>query len=316
MHSSLASLSPELQTLDSIIERPLATLDGTHLPTEILLHIRSYILPTVTNHLMQRSAAALARYESSIRDLLCSDCIAYNQFVYGPDIWQWEHFTGSCECIEMMRITTRPEVFAPEYSHPNSDLQAFATPMDWLEFYLSAESSRLKWKSAYENKPFAIWDVVDEVLRGRGCYIIRDVDAACSGGANSVMVAALPSLSGTRNPEEEVIGIPDEDSRVHGVLYQAKRDLGLSIEYKGNLQLQISKEVPLSRLQISSRPWPRSVASAKSPSRMSLIPTRCLDILKAIATLNLALLSLPLTFATVALTILCFYSKPRSLRIM
>jgi hypothetical protein len=218
----------------------------------------------------------------------------------------------------MMRNPTRPEASAshiPECIHPNSDPQAFATPMDWLEFYLSAESSHLKWKSAYQNKPFTIWNVVEEVLRGHGCCIFRDIDAACRRGANAVIVAALPSLPGAWNPKE-VIGIPDEDSRIHRVLYQARRGLGLSIEYKSTLQVQVSKEVPLSRFQLPSRPWPRPVASAKSPSTMSRIPGRCLDILQAIATLNMALLSLPLTFATVALTILCFYSKPRSLRIL
>jgi hypothetical protein len=320
MHSSLAYLSPELRTLDSIIQRPLTTLNKMHLPTEILLHIRFHLLHAVTNHLVQRSASTLAQYESSLRDLLCSDCIAYNHFVYGPDIWHWENFTGACECIEMMRSANNSWTFnSPEFFHVDSDPQKFATAMDWLESYLSLESSRLKRHRANQRHSLAIWDVVEEVLRDHGCHILRDASARAisvcggSGGANSVVIAAaaLPSL--LEGADEEMTMI-DEDSTARRVLYQAKRDLGLFFEHKGDLQVPKPEEAPMSRPLIWSRSHPMA---SKSPSvDMSLMRTQCLDVLQTIAAVIVAWLSLPLTFATLALTILCFYSKPRSLRIL
>jgi hypothetical protein len=312
LHSSLAHLSPELQTFDSIIQRPLSTPNKIHLPTEILLHIRSYLLHVLTYHLMQRSASALARYESSLRDLLCSDCIAYNQFVYGPDIWQWEHFTGSCECTAMKRSPSRAWTFdIPENFHVNPDPQEFATATDWLEFYLSLESSRLTRRRVHYKHSFAIWDVVEEVLRDHGCHILHEAAAGCislcDGGANSVIIAALPSLL---EGIDEDIAMTDEDSIAHRILYQAGRDLGLS---KGDLRVPH----PAPGL---SRPlmWSRSDAMGSTSPRvaMSLLQTQCLNVVQAIAALVVAWLSLPLTFATLAFTIFCFYSKPRSLRIL
>lgn len=307
MHASLAFLSPELQTFGSIIQRPITPSNKIHLPIEILLHIRSYLLPVITHHLMQRSASALAQYESSLRDLLCSDCIAYNQFVYGPNIWQWEHFTGACECMEVIRSANRSWTLdIPDYLHVDPDPREFATAMDWLESYLSLESSCLKWRRAQSQKhSFAIWDVVEEVLRDHGCYIVRDATVTfCSGAADYVIIAVLPSLLECTNKETVML---DEDSNACWVLDKARRDLGLFLEYKGDLQ--VPEEVPM----IWSRSHP--IRSKSSSVNMSL-QSHCLDILQTMAAIILAWLSLPLTFATVALTILCFFSKPRSLRIL
>jgi hypothetical protein len=311
MHSSLACLSPELQTFDSIIRRPPSEM---HLPVEILMHIRSYLLPVMTGHFMQRSTSALTRYESSLRDLLCSDCIAYNQVVYGPDIWQWEHFTGACNCIGIRHDARRSGIFdPPEYLQVYPDPQQFATAMDWLEFYLTLESSRLKRSQSYQGHPLGIWDVVEQVLRDHGCYIFRGPAAGSrlypGGDANSVVIAALPSYL-ERNGEEIEMG--DEDDTARQILYQARRDLGLSLDC--DRDSQISEEAPRPRHVTR---FPSHPMSSQSPSvATSLIQTQCLVVLHTTAALIMALMSLPLTFATVALTILCFYSKPRSLRIL
>jgi len=315
MHSSLAYVSSELQTLASIIQQPPTTPNKMHLPPEIILHIRSYLLPVITNHLMQRSASALAQYESSLRDLLCSDCIAYNQFVYGPDIWQWAHFTGSCECVEMTRSLSHAWTFdIPEKFHVNPDPQEFTTAMDWFEFYLSLESSRLKGRRTHPKHSFAIWDVVEEVLRDHGCHILHDASAGSilsvhDGDANFVTIAALPSLL---EDVDEDISMPYEDYTARRILYQAVQDLCLSIEYEGDLR--VPQAVPLSR----PLTWSRShaLASTSSSGAMTLMQTQCLNVVQAIAALVVAWLSLPLTFATLAFTIFCFYSKPRSLRIL
>jgi hypothetical protein len=314
MHSSLACLSPELQTFDSIVQRP-------HLPVEILLHIRSYLLPAVTNHLMQRSTSALTRYESSLRDLLCSDCIAYNQFIYGPDIWQWEHFTGACNCTGIKYNAHRSGIFNsqeyiqvhPDYTQVYPDPQRFATAMEWLEFYLTLESSRLKQHRSYQRHSFGIWDVVEQVLREHRCYIFRNPAAGSrlylGGDMNSVVIAALPSFL-ERNGEEIVMG--DGDNAARQILCQARRDLGLSVDC--DRASQMSKEVLRSRHPIRS---PSHPMSPTSPSvAMSLMQSQCPTVLHTTATLIVAWMSLPLTFATLALTILCFYSKPRSLRIL
>ncbi|KAJ3753949.1 hypothetical protein EV360DRAFT_52564, partial [Lentinula raphanica] len=94
MHVSLACSSIEIRTVDAIINSQTACT----LPLEILLLIRAYLLIEVTNHLIIRSASALQRYERSLRYLLCPDCIAYNQDVYGNDVWGWEQFSGACAC--------------------------------------------------------------------------------------------------------------------------------------------------------------------------------------------------------------------------
>ena len=312
MHSSLAYVSSELRTLDSIIQQPPATSNTMHLPPEILLNIRSYLLPIVTNHLMQRSAFALAQYEASLRDLLCSDCIAYNQFVYGPDVWQWEHFTGSCKCVKMTRSLSHAWAFnIPENLHVNPDPQEFTTAMDWFEFYLSLESSCLKRQRAHSKHSFAIWDVVEEVLRDHGCHILHDAGGGLSlrdGNANSVTIAALPSL--LENVDED-ISMPYEDYTARRILYQAVQGLSLSVEYEGDLQVPA---VLLSRPLIRS--CSHAIASTSPSGAMTLMQTQCLNIVQAIAALVVAWLSLPLTFATIAFTIFCFYSKPRSLRIL
>ena len=318
MHSSLAYVSLELRTLDSIIQRPPPISNKMRLPPEILLHIRFYLLPIVTNHLMLRSASALAQYESSLRDLLCPDCIAYNQFVYGPDVWQWEHFTGSCECVEMTRSLSHAWTFdIPEKFHVNPDPQEFTTAMDWLEYYLSLESSHLKRQGRTSCKhSFAIWDVVEEVLRDHGCHIAlveptsrRDRDR----DANSVTIAALPSLLQDVDVD---VPIPEEECTARRILYRAVRDLNLSIEYEGDLRVSQAVRLPV---LLGPLIWSRSHCAivATSPREtMSLMQTQCLNVVQTIAALVVAWLSLPLTFATLAFTIFCFYSKPRSLRIL
>jgi hypothetical protein len=312
MHASLAYISPEMRTFDSIIQRPPTMFNKIRLPVEILLHIRFYLLRAVTNQLMQRSASTLAQYESSLRGLLCSDCFAYNQFVYGPDIWQWEHFTGACKCMEVMRSANRSwTVYRPESEsfHVGSDPQKFATAIDWIESHLSLEALRLRRHRTHQRRSLAIWEVVEEVLRLHGCHVLRDASATRK---SLSIIAVLPSLFQGTDKEMATV---DEDSIARQALYRTRRDLGLLFDYK-DLQAPRGLEAP----RPLSRPmsWSRShsVASKSPSSDRSLMQTQCLDVLQTIGTVIVAWLSLPLTFATLALTILCFYSKPRSLRIL
>ncbi|KAF5312413.1 hypothetical protein D9619_002658 [Psilocybe cf. subviscida] len=121
MHAALAYISPELSTLNDIIQcghnpnpativgpgnSKSSTKDGPHttriprLPTEILLLIRECLVPEVTAARQIQSQSALRAYELALRDLLCEDCVLYNLDIYGPNVWEWEQFTSACSCRE------------------------------------------------------------------------------------------------------------------------------------------------------------------------------------------------------------------------
>ena len=94
MHASLANLTPELLTLDDILQTT------TQLPTELLLIIRGHLLCSLSADLIAQSAQTLAAYEQSLISLLCADCASYNTDIYGPNVWDWpwDQFSGPCLC--------------------------------------------------------------------------------------------------------------------------------------------------------------------------------------------------------------------------
>lgn len=120
MHGALAYISPELTTLNQIIQcghnpapAPISLTNSDsstqrggqtphlpRLPTEILLLIREWLVPEVIAARQTQSRNALTAYEHTLRKLLCEDCVLYNLDIYGPNMWDWEQFTSACSCRE------------------------------------------------------------------------------------------------------------------------------------------------------------------------------------------------------------------------
>ncbi|CAA7268106.1 unnamed protein product [Cyclocybe aegerita] len=353
MHACLAQLSPELQTMDSIIHAtPKAfSCRKPTLPIEILLLIREFVFPIVTTHLVQQSTAALESYERSLRNLLCPDCIAYNLDIYGPDIWQWEQFTGACACMEIegpgsQRQSYRTSGYRQQghRSHRTTHVKGgpnpkeFADTHHWLESHLSRQAAlRVQQSQSHSrghHEPHAsssasatalqatprpapsidIWDVVSAVLREFGCEAIREREERPSRAGG-----AVPSDSSSRvgrglfplrRDLVQIVPLGHVGSecaseaawRAEAVLHWATRDLGLeSTEVFGAHK----REMPT-----FARRLRRSAVAHSHQSR----PFQAL--LHFVGSLLAACLSLPLTITTVALTILCFYSRPSSLRII
>ncbi|KAK1221895.1 hypothetical protein PQX77_015275 [Marasmius sp. AFHP31] len=145
MHASLAYLSIETRTLDTIIARP-----PPNLPTEILLLIRTHLLTSITTHLIHQSHSALHRYASR---LLCTECRSYNEYVYGDDPWVWD----PCGC------------FPPTPTR-------FIDRREWLENYLSRKSLRFVSREGESQAPRShhpIWRLVEDVLHGFQCTSVH-----------------------------------------------------------------------------------------------------------------------------------------------
>ena len=240
----------------------------------------------VIDHLLQRSTVALAQYESTLRSLLCQDCVAYHQDVYGPDIWQWERFSGPCFCSRGPKGCTS-KLEAPGYWDSLNPHRRFNDRSSWLEFYLSFEASQL---SAHFS---SIWDVVDTVLREYYCQIYnRAADHSLT--PSTVSIVPIPtSVALFRGPEH-----------AKAALHRAIRDLAFSYEYQNGLELW--------KGEASARP-------RVPPSKhhfMSPLHARCVYALHEALDLLTSCLTFPLAFAAAILTLLCYYSKPRSLRLI
>ena len=316
MHASLAHISQELQTMDFIIR----SASSASLPPEILIIIRSWLFPIITTQLLAQSASALLAYEKSLRNLLCPDCVAYNFDIYGPDIWQWEQFSGACACLEIVE----PGRQGPTQSHSKHTKQPnlgsmlnpkqFYDSFQWLEHHLSNETTlrTIKYRGYRRSAPpdsvslTNIWDIVDDVLREFNCEINHESDAynRIEGGQfrnKRDIVQIIPLRHYGLDPEK--ITETDANWRAYILLRCASRDLGLLLEYP-----QYFDASPFTRR------WTNS-----SDAYIPFIYHHPKDLVSKvfcfITSFATAFLSLPITFATLTLTILCFYSKPQSFRI-
>jgi len=337
MHACLAYMSPELDTMDHIIHGPYIKSNSrqTTLPTEILLLIRGWLFPTIAAHIIKQSTMALVVYEQSLRDLLCSDCIAYNVDVYGQDIWQWKHFFGACSCNagsevhisfrNTNRITPRRSTRNLRMGRTitNLDPQQFVDAEHWLESYLSRAATLFETKRHGINWPVKsgtrpapptdIWDVVYSVLREFNCELSTEFDEK-KRTRNSVgrgqsrfkcnLVQVVPSPFGDGgHPSSDILW------RAEANLRRAGMDLGLLLEHPQPFIIQIKHTPHLTR----RLRWPSASNSCyKGQGMVDLFQT----FFQLLASLLAACLLLPITFATLTLTILCFYTRPRSFRIL
>ncbi|KAF8167422.1 hypothetical protein B0H34DRAFT_681808 [Crassisporium funariophilum] len=329
MHASLAHLSQELQTMDFIIQsastRSIYFKTAAALPTEILLIIRDCLFPLITSHLVAQSAAGLAAYEQSLYDLLCADCVAYNLDIYGPDVWQWEQFSGPCACTEIEGYRhARTTCVQLRHGHQKFAVnpKQFSDSLQWLEHHLSLEArSRSESKQlgsrtvSQEPRSVDIWDVVGDVLQQFNCEAVREAD-------DNNRTLAEKGLSKDKRalvqivPAQRVLNIATGDNHWEArvSLNRACRDLGLLLEYPEAIDACGSNNSPFTR---RSR-W-ACASNTYCKSEFFAHPSNVLDIVQDfvtfMASIAAACLSIPVTFATMLMTILCFYSKPRSLRI-
>ncbi|KAG6846051.1 hypothetical protein H0H87_006415 [Tephrocybe sp. NHM501043] len=317
MHTSLAYLSPELRTFDSILQD---SFDGTlrmqsasiMLPPEILLTIRLHLLPTITTHLFKRSAHALSRYETHLRKLLCQECLSYNQEVYGPDVWGWGHFTGACLCRGIRNridesLTEHCRVL--EYCELWNEGRAFPDCSTWLELYLSFESSRLV---GCPNSMDSIWDVVGLALKDHGCRLsdrmTQPLNRYRSSSLKGMKIMLDIPTPVVIIPERSTYSLDSISSSSGSVaLHRVERDLGLSCAYERGLEMWKD-----ARSHAGIHPVPDTPQTIKS-----CIQSQAAEIISTMTTVVVVAVSLPITLATVALTLVCFYSSnSRALRII
>lgn len=98
-HAVLAYISSELHTFDTIIKlhsRGRLQIDASpwqtsllSLPPELLLTIRSHLIPTKTCALLSSTTHSLASAFLSRARNLCANCLTYNVEVFGPDVLNW-----------------------------------------------------------------------------------------------------------------------------------------------------------------------------------------------------------------------------------
>ncbi|KAJ7044951.1 hypothetical protein C8F04DRAFT_1067141 [Mycena alexandri] len=265
------------------------------MPTEILLLIRSHMLPLLINHLIAISSTCLEHYETFLRELVCTQCAFYNEYVYGPDVWKW-HLAGPCSCAPSKPLHLR---------RPNSGL--FRDRHHWLEAYLSRKSLRFRGLSPPSSaSSTAIWDIASEVLGEFGCKAIRR-----NPGRRSNSMALL-----SRWDRQSILIVPAPEScntkelwsRTTGVLFRRlERDLGLSQDYDEPCRRLPAISTPRRAELTASTQFP----SDNSPSVFAVL----LRILDAVTVPLAALLSISLSFVTLFFTVLCYYSKPGALRL-
>jgi len=331
MHASLAHISRELQTMDFIIQNT----SNASLPTEVLIIIRGWLFPMITAQLLAQSATALLSYERSLRNLLCPDCVAYNFDIYGPDVWHWEQFSGACACLDIVEPGQQAHVRGlhvqghGKRTNNNTGLlnpKQFHDSLQWLEHHLSTTLRTIKHRhSTFSNSIGSrqatltnIWDVVDNVLREFNCQVNHESDdmraynlvkrEQCKIKRDIVQIIPLQYDLDS----EKITGAEaDANWRAYISLRRASRDLGLLLDYPQSFDASRSIASPFtrrSRWTSSSDTYIQSFYHHPE----DLVP----EVFCFITSFAAAFLSLPITFATLTLTILCFYSKPRSLRIL
>ncbi|KIM47567.1 hypothetical protein M413DRAFT_203572 [Hebeloma cylindrosporum] len=337
MHACLAYMSPELNAIDYIIRGPYTKSNPRQvtLPTEILLLIRGWLFPTITAHLIKQSMTALAVYEQSLRDLLCADCIAYNVDIYGQDIWQWEQFSGACSCNPgsdnqipfqhthrtTLRNSTRNSRMGRHII--SLDPQQFVDAEHWLESYLyqtatlfEANRRGHEWSVPSGTRsapPTDIWDVVHSALREYDCEVTGEFNERKrtrnrAGRDQFLVKRKLVQVVPSHFRDK---GHPSSDTswRAEANLRRAGMDLGLLLEHPHPPIIPV-KFSPHSTRRLR---WPSASNSCyKGQDIVELFQT----FFQILASLLAACLSLPITFAILALTIVCFYSRPRSFRIL
>ena len=311
--------------MDFIIQ----SASNASLPTEILIIIRSWLFPIITAQLLAQSATALLAYEKSLQNLLCSDCVAYNLDIYGTDIWHWEQFSGPCACLGVVEPGRQGQAQSrsskqtlPHFGMLNP--KQFYDSLQWLEHHLSNETAlrTIKYPGYHRSAspdsvlPTSIWDIVNDVLREFNCEINPESDAynriERGQSKNKRDIVQIIPLQHDRLESEKSTEIEteiDANWRAYISLRRASRDLGLLLEYPQYFDASRSIASPSTRRCTNSESSDTFVPSFYHHPKDLVSEVFCF-----ITPFAAAFFSLPITFATLTLTILCFYSKPQSFR--
>ncbi|KAL0571973.1 hypothetical protein V5O48_009975 [Marasmius crinis-equi] len=322
MHASLAYLSEEIRTLDTIIAHPRYRSGHTMpiLPPEILLLIRGYVLTNVTNHLMAQSHLALQRYENTLRHLLCTECRSYNEYVYGLDLWQWEHFSGACHCVEVQAgyLASSPSSLTIPNSTPSLNPKQFIDRQQWLENYLSRKSLRFLPRRPREQptprSQHSIWSLVRNVLEHFQCTSVHHEarSGARSDGSSYVCEGSdILIVPDVRSPEEGVL-LDEWSTKLK--LRRVERDLALTVyDSQGISSLSLTPSV------VTAAPSPLPTPPVHLPISTPNVPVISRTVARlfpALCTVLVTTISLPVSFVTLILTLVCYYCKPRAFRIL
>ncbi|KAJ7103064.1 hypothetical protein B0H15DRAFT_191685 [Mycena belliarum] len=286
MHAALAYVSPELREFDllafgTLRKRTVSrSLSLSSLPPEMLLLIRSHLLPVLIAYFMETSASFLRDYEASLRRLICSQCTFYNEFVYGRDVWMWR-LSGPCPCAPHAPLTRRlvnPRQFRDRHH--------------WLEVHLSRQSLRFRGLSSqYSTSPSAIWDMVTVVLSEFG----YEPALLSRRDRQSILVSPLPS-----NP------IPQQMAPL--VLRRLERGLGLAWDYREPLHTSLGT-TPSQTVHCT---YAHASEQADAPISPIFLPYHLHGIPTHLSTIFSTLIS----FVTLFFTVLCYYMKPGALRVL
>jgi hypothetical protein len=227
-HAVLASISPEVTALDRIIalqskgslrveSRVERTKTLADVPPELLLIVRSYLVPAVTDALVSETMFAYADSLLSRARRLCGECLKYNVQVYGPDALTWpssrQGLTEDAQGCACGTWALRADLCIAEgSSRAKLEVSAFKDTLQgkmgnkrghkrthsystasvaWLEQYLAKRAGR--------GKPMR--DVIREVVAADFGCLVDDGDATsprCPSSSNayvpdSVTIVASPS---------------------------------------------------------------------------------------------------------------------------
>ncbi|KAF9270782.1 hypothetical protein L218DRAFT_57127 [Marasmius fiardii PR-910] len=326
MHTSLAYVSIEIQTLDAIMSYPPHRYRDSLpvLPTEILLLIRTYLFTDVTSDLVMRSYSALQRYENMLRQMLCTECLSYNEYVYGGDLWQWKDFSGACRCIEAAYLGSRQSYTVNNASSltvmPPLNPKRFISRRQWLEHYLSCKSLRFISCNLFDQhthslSPPAIWCIVRHVLQHFQCVGIRDISPPLPPSDSERSEILIVPVSDAHSPGSEGMSMSSDEWDTKIKLKRVERDLGLAVPYE--LRSTPSSQIsPLESSSVLSSTVPSVKRVLNYSEKLSRMLRAMINTIPTIYTILVTTISLPVSFLTLVLTLVCYYCKPRAFTIL
>ncbi|KAL1741248.1 hypothetical protein HDZ31DRAFT_84946 [Schizophyllum fasciatum] len=276
-YATLAESSTEMQTFDAILDAGLPSIPSPPpLPKEILLLIREELQLSLVYRAADEAAQALDAYEAAVRRSLCGDCLAYNQDVFGDDIWRWR-WSGPCACTadRRRRLTHR-------------ETRPFRTLGEWLEDYLSARAAAP-----------SIRDAITSALERHGCQSPALLPSAASSVGTlpeTVVITASPSAVARCQG-----GIGEDAEWCSEILLgKMRRDLGLSVA--ASLDFPSQKRIDA-----------RGGSTTKEPVRhhCRILPSYALN---ALAGGCAAVLTLPIVSIALVVLVTCHYARPSPVR--
>jgi hypothetical protein len=194
MHLAVAYDAPELVSLDAIIaahsqgKLQVQATSQTQttiasIPIELLLQVRTHLLPSLVLEVNSQAVNALDNFENASSERLCTECIEYNEQVYGTAAWSWPNFVQGCDCPRRGTATaSRPSTPAPAQRRKAGD-KVPRCRREWLAEHLASQLA----------SPCAVWDAVEAMLSTVNCTIARLVDCTHETSEPHVSIVASPS---------------------------------------------------------------------------------------------------------------------------